>query len=65
MNIKYITNPEIINKFKANNIQTNKDKNEMICLYNSHSLKRKKEKNIISELMKDKTVFQFQKCKNI
>ena len=44
MNIKYITNPEIINKFKANNIQTNKDKNEMICLYNSHSLNRKKEK---------------------
>ena len=44
MNIKYITNPEIINKFKANNIQTNKNKNEMICLYNSHSLNRKKEK---------------------
>ena len=44
MNIKYITNPEVINKFKANNIQTNKDKNEMICLYNSHSLNRKKEK---------------------
>ena len=44
MNIKYITNPEIINKFKTNNIQTNKDKNDMILLYNSHSLNRKKEK---------------------
>ena len=43
MNIKYITNPEIINKFKTNNIQTNKDKNDMILLYNSHSLNRKKE----------------------
>ena len=44
MNIKSITNPEIINKFKTNNIQTNKDKNDMILLYNSHSLNRKKEK---------------------
>ena len=44
MNIKYITNPEIINKFKTNNIQINKDKNDMILLYNSHSLNRKKEK---------------------
>ena len=44
MNIKSITNPEIINKFKTNNNKTNKDKNDMILLYNSHSLNRKKEK---------------------
>ena len=44
MNIKFITNQEIVNKLKANNIQINEDKKEFLLLYNSNPLNRKKEK---------------------